>query len=465
MNTTDWRRALLWLVLVKVVYLAAVYAALRLWPGLDESKFYGVMQRWPREGGPVFASHFATWDAAHYLYLSEVGYASGVHSCGFYPLWPLLVRGFSVFTGGSHLIAGMVLANVFSLAAWVIFHRLVAARFGENVAKWALALLIVFPGSLFYQFIYSEPVFFLLVMGLWWALERQRQGWAWAAAALLPLARGVGVFCVLPIAWHLLTQRPPGWMSRWRWVEAGRRVAAAANEPAGPLTPSLSPAGGGEGARRAGERCDGHDPQMRAPRCDPDQRLGARWSPGDWALLAVPLLGWAAYLTLMWLWTGNPLEGIQAQKHWGVHSIPNLVNVPKFVIGLFDPTEWHGFTGSLLDRCMFILLLYTLPLQWRLGKDLLVWTYVLGILPAMSGTFTSFTRFEAAAFPMFIALAAFLSAECGRRKAESAVGLRPPTLDCGLSLLRAWLRWGLLAGFAVLHGVLLWRFVNFRWAG
>ena len=56
---------------------------------------------------------------------------------------------------------------------------------------------------------------------------------------------------------------------------------------------------------------------------------------------------------------------------------------------------------------MFIILLYTLPLKWRLGKDLLVWTYVLGIMPAMSGAFISFTRYESPAFPMFIALAVF----------------------------------------------------------
>jgi len=97
---------------------------------------------------------------------------------------------------------------------------------------------------------------------------------------------------------------------------------------------------------------------------------------------------------------------------------------------------------TLLDRCLFILLLYTLPLIWRLGKDLTVWTYVLGILPAMSGTFTSFTRFESTAFPMFIALAVFFTGS--KRKWPLIV---------------------FVALGAVLHGILLWRFVNFRWAG
>jgi hypothetical protein len=162
----------------------------------------------------------------------------------------------------------------------------------------------------------------------------------------------------------------------------------------------------------------------------------------SYSLLLAPLLGWAAYFELMESWTGNPFEGFQAQRHWGIHSISNLINLPKFLLGLFTPTQIHAYTSSMLDRSMFMVLLYTLPLIWRLGKDLAVWTYILGIMPAMSGTFTSFTRYESPVFPMFIALAVFF------------VGTKR--------------RWPLIAFLilsAVLHGILVWRFVNFRWAG
>jgi hypothetical protein len=161
-----------------------------------------------------------------------------------------------------------------------------------------------------------------------------------------------------------------------------------------------------------------------------------------WWLPFTPLGGLGCYMGLMWHWAGSPFEGFAAQQYWGVHSISNLWNMPKFVIGLFNPTTWHEFTGSLMDRCVFILLLYCLPVIWRLGKDLFVWTLVLGVVPAMSGTFTSFTRFASCVLPMFIALAVLLS------KPE-----------------RRWLRFTTVTVFAGLHVVLLWRFVNFRWAG
>lgn len=457
-----WSRILLWLLLVKVAYLAAVYGALRRWGDMDIAMYQSVMQHWPRDGGPVFASHFATWDGAHYLYLSEVGYARGVNSCAFYPLWPLLMRGGSVLTGGSHLVAGMILANVFSLAAWGVLYAVVARRFGEGTAWWTLVWLIAFPGTLFGQFLYSEPVFLLLVVLLWWGLESGRQGWATAAAVLLPLARPTGVFALLPIGWHLLRRKPPVWVARglsqvarlrkglWPTGEASsetREGGATDRIASGPsaAAPSAARAVGAEAG----------SPKRRGPEAELPT---ARWGWTDYALLLAPLAGWAVYLTLMWYWTGNPFEGFDAQKHWQVHSFTNLVNVPKFVLALFTPDEWHAFRGSLLDRCLFILLLYTLPVQWRLGKDLLVWTYVLGVLPAMSGMFTSFTRYAATVFPLFIALAVFLGTDGRGERIPSADTARPwPLL--------ALLRWGLLTGFVVLHVVLLWRFVNFRWAG
>jgi hypothetical protein len=145
---------------------------------------------------------------------------------------------------------------------------------------------------------------------------------------------------------------------------------------------------------------------------------------------------------LMRIWSGDPFEGIEAQQYWGAHSISNLWNVPKFVVGFFDLTNWHDFTGSVLDRSMFLLLVYCLPLIWTLGKDLVAWTYVLGVLPAMSGIFVSFTRFESTGFPVFIALAAFL-----------------------IRLKDRWPRVAFVVMSSILHLILLWRFVNYRWAG
>lgn len=393
-------RVTAWLVAGTIVYFGVLVAALSLWGEYDEGRFRaiganwfgaGAEAAWP-DGTAGLARHFATWDAQHYLYLSQAGYGPGVKSNAFYPLWPLAIGWGTALTGWDGVVVGMVLANGCALGAWVLFHGIAARRFGREVGDLGLVLLLVFPGSLFQRFVYSEGLFLLLLMGLWNGLERRRYGWAGLAALLLPMTRGVGVFCVLPVLWH--------WGVRVR--EVGLRG------------------------------------------------LGWRSAATGLGLVLGPVAGWGVYLVLMGAWTGNPLAGMEAQRHWGAHAVGNLWDVVKFLEGFLSPTSWHDFRGSMLDRLMFLLVLVALPAIRRLGWDMVVWTYVLAVIPAMSGTFVSFTRFAGCAFPVFLGLAWLLS----------RIGSRDGRLRWGVVGVV-----GVVGVFATLHGVLVWRFVNFRWAG
>ncbi len=356
----EWQKVLLWLAVVKGGYFALLVGALWLWPDFDESRSTAIREgwfpateaRWLEWQQAGFARHFTTWDAAHYLVLSEAGYFKGLKACAFYPLWPLAIRLLSDGTGVSRLIGGMVLANLFSLAGWTLFWSIAGKRFGEAVATWALVFLVVFPGSLFYQFVYTEPLFFLLAMLLWFGLESKRYGLAWVAAFLLPLSRAVGVFVLLPILWHGLMHCQWGVLRRKRWLSEERT------------------------------------------REKDQMSVGVAKLPGAGlaVLIAAPFLGWATYFGLMRVWTGNAYEGFEAQAYWRAHSIGNLWDLPRFFFGFFEPTSLHEFRGSVLDRCGFLMMAFCLPLLWRLGKDLIVWSCVLGIVPAMSGTFISFCQ-------------------------------------------------------------------------
>jgi hypothetical protein len=148
------------------------------------------------------------------------------------------------------------------------------------------------------------------------------------------------------------------------------------------------------------------------------------------------------YLSLMLYWTGNAFEGFEAQRFWGVHSVLNLINAPGFLWAFFTPIELHAFRDGMLDRIAFMLLIYSLPVMWRQDRLLLSWTYALGVVPAMSGMFSSFIRFESIAFPVFVAAGISLSQQRGRWPTAAVLGLA-----------------------AILHVVLVWNFVNFRWAG
>jgi len=417
------------LALVKLVILAG--CAVCVWNFGDASPWCETEYTKPWSGGspPVFERHFATADGRDYLLLSEFGYARNSPLCVFYPLWPLIIRAGASVSSGNHLIAALVLSNLFSLCGWVLFYRLAEHRWGRETAFWALIFLVAFPGSLFFQFGYTESLFLFLLMGLWWGLEKQRYELAGVFAFLLPLCRGNGVFAILPLAWlanntvlqNLLIRRRGQQTCRASqcWLSSSPTREKSATEHPATEVPC-----------RNGSNI-------------PQNADLAKTRPGTpvW-LVGMPLLGWGLYLTLMWHWTGNPFEGFDAQHRWGSHSVQNLWSLPDFIATFFLPTAWHDYTGSLLDRCTFCLLLYTLPVLWRLDKVLLFWAVVLGIVPAMSGLFTSYTRYASCVFPLFIALGFVLSRKRWRRA-----------------------RIGLLTAFAILHTILLWRHVNFQWAG
>lgn len=397
----------------KLAYLLSIIALVSIFPSGRRSEMANYSRiQWSSDGHPTLQSYFTTWDVGHYIYLIQNGYKPGDKSCAFFPLWPLVIRYCSLLTAGHYVIVGVLLANLFSLAGFAILFQILFERLGPRAARTSLILLIVFPGSLFFQFPYSESLFFLLVMTLCLALLRERLWLAFIAAYLLPLTRAPGVFCVYPIALHVLCRLKRGSFQK------DKRQSVTSNITCGSLSLSALRA---TGAGKAYED---------------------RSTAQNMVLLTAPLFGWITYLLLMWFWTGNPLEGYEAQRYWGVQSIDNLFHPQKFLVGLLTANRFHEFSDSLLDRGAFILLLLCLPLIWRLDKEWFLWALFLGIVPAVTGTFTSFIRFASVLFPVFAALGFWC---------ESSA--KPAVFRL------------LLASFLALHSFLLWRFVHFGWAG
>jgi hypothetical protein len=408
-----WR--LIW---YKVLYITILL--LFVWNSDDyftQENYYSKVGFMPGVSGGI-QRYFSTWDTAHYLSISEYGYKKDSPSCAFYPLWPLTARAFSLITGYNQLLSGLILANILSLLGMIIFFIKIREQYTYEVAKYAVVYIITFPGSLFYQFHYTESMFLFLIMVLWYSLDKKQYIIAWIVSFLLPATRAIGLFCLLPITWHLLTKEPSKYMVRMiktiPWIYLKEDIKSNVT-------------------KMTHVECREYTLESSN---DKSKRLGSWW------LLCAPIAGWGCYLAYMGVTTGNPLEGFDAQRYWGVQSIGNIFDIRKFVVGFLEPTTWHGFRGSVLDRCSFIMLLYCLPTLWKLDIGLFIWTIVLGVVPAMSGTFTSFIRFESVVFPLFIALGVVLS--------------KP---ECRT------IRWAVVSMFVALHITLLWRFVNYGWAG
>lgn len=152
---------------------------------------------------------FETWDSEHYLHIAAHGYTPKAGHCAFYPLWPLCIKLGSIMTGGSYLVTGYILANAFSFIGFLLFHRYVREKHDLATADRATVLLVLFPGSIFFGFPYTESLFLLLLMTCLLSLQHGHLKTAAAAAFLLPLTRAIGVFIFPVLLWELLRQKAP----------------------------------------------------------------------------------------------------------------------------------------------------------------------------------------------------------------------------------------------------------------
>jgi len=145
---------------------------------------------------------WARWDAAHYVAIAQVGYGpenpSPNGGLGFFPLFPLLMRGAvelvrATPTAANLTLAGLVIANLSFLVAVALLARLGAARFGDRGGIDAALLLCVTPLSFFFNAAYSESLFLALSLAALTLAGRGRWWWAGVIAGLGGMTRLVGL--------------------------------------------------------------------------------------------------------------------------------------------------------------------------------------------------------------------------------------------------------------------------------
>jgi hypothetical protein len=155
------------------------------------------------------------WDAGWYLAIVQDGYffrPGRPSNVAFLPAFPALIElARPIF--GQPIIAGLVVANLATLAAIVALWAWVRERAGLVAAERAVLWLLVYPFSFFLHSIYAEGFFFLVcVLAL---RDADRKRWLAAAfwACVAALTRPMGIMLVpamlCAIAWDWRAgQRP-----------------------------------------------------------------------------------------------------------------------------------------------------------------------------------------------------------------------------------------------------------------
>lgn len=328
---------------------------------------------------------WAHWDGVWFIRIAADGYAAHENSQAFFPLYPLLVRALTLATGGSYVVAGVLLSLCCYAGAMVLLYRLVKVEFGDQAALWSVVFISVFPTALVLQAVYSESLFLLLSLACFSLARRGRWLAGGLAGLLATLTRSSGLALLVPLS-----------LMFWE-----QRHAVALRLPGGPPT-------------------DG----VRTPR-----PRGVSLA----ALLLIPA-GLVLYAVYLWRSFGDPLLFGAAQTSWGramaapwesvwdgaveaVNGVAWLVvHSPSEVLGMRNesggiPLEALGnvyeFAGLLAAGALLVVCWRTLPAAYTVYA-LAAFLFPL-FYPVAGRPLSNLPRFVLADFPLFIGLAVALA--------------------------------------------------------
>jgi hypothetical protein len=164
---------------------------------------------------PHWLNSLANFDGLHYLSIARQGY--GQWEQAFFPLYPLLIKFLTPVLKNS-LLVGLLISNVSFLLGLVVVFKLLNSKFqilnfksnsndkilnNKNIF-WFFVFLLTFPTSFFLGAVYTEGLFFLLIVSSLYFLKKENYICAAVFTFLASLTRLIGVFLIIPIIFHII---------------------------------------------------------------------------------------------------------------------------------------------------------------------------------------------------------------------------------------------------------------------
>jgi hypothetical protein len=366
--------------------------------------------------GNLLAAPAARWDAAWYLVIAHYGYrpdlgAYTASRTAFFPLYPLGLSAIA-HLGVPPVLAGVLLSLLALALALYGIHRLTTLELtraggdGDSAGRGEVARLAVMvtafaPMAFFFSAVYSESLYLMLSVGVFWCARKGRWAWVGVLGALAAATRSAGVVLILPAAMLYLygpreDRAPDFHLQEWPRAAAARRRARGL---------------------------------LAASRWRPSYRLRR-----DVLWLSLVPAGLGLYMAYLALSGGDALMPFHAQDVWGRHFAGPYGGVWDGVKAAFEGARQllsfqrrhvyfpiaggspfvsagHNlmlFAFLLAAVPLFVIALRVLPLAYgvyALAALALPLSYPVAAQPLMS-----LPRFLVVLFPLSIAFAAWLAA-------------------------------------------------------
>lgn len=150
-----------------------------------------------------FLKSFSNWDGGHFLGIAQYGY-SEKFQYAFFPLYPLTIKLVNEITQ-NYFLAAILISITSTFLGINILYKLISGEFDKKIGEKVILCLLFFPTSFYFLTVYSEGLFFLLVVTTFYFLRSRKLFWATVFASLASATRLAGLALVLALWVEVIT--------------------------------------------------------------------------------------------------------------------------------------------------------------------------------------------------------------------------------------------------------------------
>lgn len=141
-----------------------------------------------------YFERWGNWDGKIYQSIATIGY-NEVHSV-FFPLYPLLIKLFSIF-GIPIFWSGFLLSQIFTILSLIYLYKLSRLDFDETTSKNSVFFLLIYPTSFYLIALYNESLTLFTLLASFYYSRQKNWFLASVFASLASITRLTGVIALI----------------------------------------------------------------------------------------------------------------------------------------------------------------------------------------------------------------------------------------------------------------------------
>ena len=288
---------------------------------------------------------FQFCDAAVYPSIAENGYGAPNHLFAFAPLFPLVIKAFSVIFFGNYPLTALIISNIFFIISILLLYKLLLNFLDKKSSMYSVLALIVYPASHYNSIGYTEPLFLMITLISMTEYKDKNYLTAALFCGFAMLTRITGVALLAGFGLDMLIN----FIIKKEFSTKSIRSLL---------------------------------------------KLGL-------SFLAVTMSVYGLWIMFMWMRTGDGLYFLEAQKHWG-RTEPNFFIIPFVIELLIRVFKYPAIRTTLEFLIPMIMIIFTILVYKKIPVYFWFYSVMVIIMPLTTASTFSLTRLPMLALASYV---------------------------------------------------------------